>query len=64
MKPDRCCEVLHVDEVCSDDFDSICQACKRKMMSECGKDNLDDSSSSASSSSTASGEEEAQSPVP
>ena len=55
VKPDRCCEVLHIDEICSDEFDSICQACKRKMLSECGRDDGGETSSTASSSSTASG---------
>ena len=55
VKPDRCCEVLFVDEISSDDFDSICQACKRKMLLECGRDDGGDSSSTASSSSTVSG---------
>eukprot|EP00435_Cladocopium_sp_Y103_P050033 s357_g15.t1 len=59
VKPDRCCEVLFVDEVSSDDFDSICQACKRKMIAECGRDEPEQSASStASSSSTASEPEE------
>ena len=55
VKPDRCCEVLFVDEISSDDFDSICQACKRKMLLEGGRDDGGETSSTASSSSTASG---------
>eukprot|EP00435_Cladocopium_sp_Y103_P043378 s1608_g12.t1 len=54
VKPDRCGEVIHVNEVNQDDFDSICQACRKKMRSECGKDAGDQSSGTASSSSTAS----------
>ena len=56
VKPDRCCEVHYVDEVTGDDFDAICQACKRKMLAECGKDDAGDSSPTASSSSTESGD--------
>lgn len=52
VKPDRCCEVVFLDEVTGDDFDSICQSCKRKMLSECGRDEDGGSSSTASSSST------------
>ena len=63
VKPDRCCEVVRVDEICSDDFDSICQACKRKMLAECGKDDVVDSSSTPSSSSTDSGEDALEVPV-
>ena len=63
VKPDRWCEVVRVDEICSDDFDSICQACKRKMLSECGKDDVVDSSSTPSSSSTDSGEDTHEVPV-
>eukprot|EP00435_Cladocopium_sp_Y103_P019079 s72_g4.t1 len=59
VKPDRCCEVLFANEISGDDFDTICQACKRKMMSECGRDDPDlSASSTASSSSTASEPEE------
>eukprot|EP00435_Cladocopium_sp_Y103_P026310 s3677_g6.t1 len=55
VKPDRCCEVLFTDSVSSDEFDTICQACKKKMLAECGRDDADLSgSSTASSSSTAS----------
>ena len=52
VKPDRCHEVLHLDEVNDGDFDSICLACKKRMLAECGKDQGDQSSSTASSSST------------
>ncbi|CAK9114221.1 unnamed protein product [Durusdinium trenchii] len=52
VKPNKCCEVIFVDEVKSEDFDSICRTCKRKMLSEGGKEAQVDSSSTASSSST------------
>lgn len=32
VKPDRCGEVIFLDEVCQDDFDSMCQACQKRMM--------------------------------
>eukprot|EP00435_Cladocopium_sp_Y103_P066733 s1270_g29.t1 len=54
VKADRCGEVIHVNEVNQEDFDSICQACRKKMLAECGKDGGDQSSATASSSSTAS----------
>ena len=54
VKPDRCCEVLCLDEITSDNFDTICQACKRKMVLECGREDGAESSATASSSSTAS----------
>eukprot|EP00435_Cladocopium_sp_Y103_P041907 s1025_g11.t1 len=54
LKPDRCGEVVHVNEVNQDDFDSICQACRKKMLAECGRDGGDQSSAAASSSPTAS----------
>ena len=38
----------------ADDFDSVCQACKKKMVAGCGRENGDQSSSTASSTSTAS----------
>ena len=40
-----------------EDFDSICRACKRKMLLENGKEENPESSSTASSSSTATVEE-------
>ncbi|CAL1167610.1 unnamed protein product [Cladocopium goreaui] len=52
VRPDRCCEVIHLDVVGQDDFDAICQACRRKMLAESGKDGGELSSSTASSSST------------
>ena len=52
MRPDRCFEVIRLDVVGQDDFDAICQACRRKMLTESGKDGGDLSSSTASSSST------------
>eukprot|EP00435_Cladocopium_sp_Y103_P028140 s256_g7.t1 len=63
VKPGRCCEVLHLNEVVKDDFDSFCQACRRKMLSECGREENDDASSTASSSSTASELEPGNSPL-
>eukprot|EP00435_Cladocopium_sp_Y103_P007722 s5258_g2.t1 len=61
VKPDRCCEVLFTDSVSSDEFDTICQACKKKMLAECGRDDADLSgSSTASSSSTASEAEDVE----
>ena len=54
VKPDRCCEVSYLDQVTADDFDSVCQACKKKMVAECGRENGEQSSSTASSTSTAS----------
>lgn len=51
VKPDRCHEVIHLDEVNEGDFDSILP-CKERMLAECGKDSGDQSSSTASSSST------------
>ena len=57
VKPSNCSEVRFVDDVSQEDFDSICRACKRKMLLEHGKeDNPAESSSTASSSSTDSGE--------
>ena len=55
VKPDRCFEVVHLDQVNSDDFDTVCQGCKKRMLTECGKEQGDQSSSTASSTSTASG---------
>ena len=52
VRPDRCFEVIRLDVVGQDDFDAICQACRRKMLTESGKDGGDLSSSTASSSST------------
>jgi hypothetical protein len=49
-------EVRLLDEVSEDDFDSICRSCKRKMLSDGGKDEQQESSSTASSSSTVSGQ--------
>ena len=54
VRPDRCCEVVHMNEVLPESFDAICQACKKRMMSECGKEPQDLGTSTASSSSTAS----------
>eukprot|EP00435_Cladocopium_sp_Y103_P053229 s367_g17.t1 len=64
VKPDRCCEVVFTNEISSEDFDTICQACKKKMMSECGNDDAENSASStASSSSTASEASEGNEPI-
>eukprot|EP00435_Cladocopium_sp_Y103_P020863 s2122_g5.t1 len=52
VRPDRCCEVIQLNEVKSDGFDAICQACRKKMTAECGRDPGDESSATASSSST------------
>ena len=55
VRPDRCLEVIYADHVNSEDFDSICKPCKRRMLTEGGKDQAE-SSSTASSSSTESGQ--------
>ena len=52
VKPSNCCQVRFLNQVSGDDFDSICRACKRKMTSDCSKDDNNVSSSTASSSST------------
>ena len=52
MKPSQCMEVRFLDEVQVDEFDSICRACKKKMLQESGKEIGELSSSTASSSST------------
>ena len=52
VKPSRCSEVRYSNEVGAEDFDSICRSCKKKMLSEGGKDTPEESSSTASSSST------------
>ena len=59
VKPSNCTEVRMLDEVGNEDFDSICRACKRKMLAENGKDVNPESSSTASSSSTGSAEDAA-----
>jgi hypothetical protein len=56
VKPSNCMEVRLLDEVSEEDFDSICRSCKRKMLSDSGKDEQPESSSTASSSSTVSGQ--------
>ena len=53
VKPAHCCEVRMFQTVTNEDFDSICRACRKKMLTESGKDAQDESSSTASSSSTA-----------
>ena len=62
VKPDRCCEVVFLDQVSNDDFDTVCQGCKKRMLAECGRETGDQSSSVASSSSTASGSEQGAEP--
>ena len=57
VKPSNCTEVRMLDEVANEDFDSICRACKRKMLAENGKDVNPESSSTASSSSTESADD-------
>eukprot|EP00435_Cladocopium_sp_Y103_P074208 s172_g47.t1 len=52
VKPSNCAEVRFLEDVDSGDFDAICRTCKRKMLSENGKDQEVESSSTASSSST------------
>ena len=51
-KPSQCMEVRFLDEVQVDEFDSVCRACKKKMLQESGKEIGELSSSTASSSST------------
>ena len=52
VKPGNCCEVRLCNQVTSEEFDSVCRACKRRMLQEAGKDTPEESSSTASSSST------------
>ena len=52
VKPSRCGEVRYSNEVGTDDFDSVCRSCKKKMLAESGRGPQDESSSTASSSST------------
>jgi len=52
VKPSHCMEVRFLDEVQVDEFDSICRACKKRMLQESGKELGELSSSTASSSST------------
>ncbi len=52
VKPSHCMEVRYLDEVLVEEFDSICRACKRKMLQESGKEPGELSSSTASSPST------------
>ena len=63
VRPDRCCEVIHLNEVNQDDFDAICQACKKRMLAESGKDVAELSCSTASSSSTVSVASDGDEPV-
>jgi hypothetical protein len=57
VKPSNCCEVRLFQTVTNEDFDSVCRACRKKMLSESGKDAPGESSSTASSSSTACSQE-------
>eukprot|EP00435_Cladocopium_sp_Y103_P008878 s4940_g2.t1 len=57
VKPSNCSKVRLLDEVRDEDLDSICRACKRKMLAENGKEGGEESSSTASSSSTVSAED-------
>eukprot|EP00435_Cladocopium_sp_Y103_P076253 s462_g84.t1 len=52
VKPANCCEVHLCSVVTAEDFDSICRACKKRMLQETGKETQEESSSTASSSST------------
>jgi hypothetical protein len=63
VKPDRCCEVIYLDEVKEEDFDAICQACRRRMLAESGKEAAELSSSTASSSTTVSAVDEGDEPM-
>eukprot|EP00435_Cladocopium_sp_Y103_P022461 s3398_g5.t1 len=63
VRPDRCGEVIYLNEINHDDFDSICQACRKKMLLEAGKDSAELSSSTASSSSTESEADSAEEPL-
>eukprot|EP00435_Cladocopium_sp_Y103_P027016 s256_g6.t1 len=38
VRPDRCCEVVHMDEMNQDDFDTICQACRKNKLQESDKE--------------------------
>eukprot|EP00435_Cladocopium_sp_Y103_P001505 s953_g1.t1 len=52
VKPSNCSEVRLFNSVTVEDFDSVCRACKKRMLQEAGKDTPEESSSTASSSST------------
>ena len=49
VKPSNCCEVRLCNTVTAEEFDSICRACKKRMLQESGKDTPGESSSTASS---------------
>ena len=53
VKPSNCCEVRLCQTVTNEDFDSVCRACKKKMLLESGKEAQEESSTTASSTSTA-----------
>ena len=63
VRPDRCCEVIYLNEVKEEDFDAICQACRKRMLAESGKEMAELSSSTASSSTTVSVAEEGDEPM-
>lgn len=52
VKPSNCMEVRMFNALTAEDFDSICRACRKKMLLESGKETPEESSSTASSSST------------
>lgn len=52
VKPSNCCEVRLCNSITMEEFDSVCRACKKKMLVDNGKETADESSSTASSSST------------
>ena len=58
VKPSNCCEVRLCSTVTAEEFDSVCRACKKRMLQEAGKDTPEESSSTASSSSTGADESE------
>ena len=61
VKPSHCMEVRHLDEVLIEECDSICRACKKRMLQDSGKEAGELSSSTASSSSTEDAPEAGQS---
>ena len=61
VKPSHSMEVRLLDEVLIEEFDSICRACKKRMLQESGKEAGELSSSTASSSSTEDAAEAGQS---
>ena len=61
IKHSHCMEVRYLDEVLVEEFDSICRACKKRMLQDSGKEAGELSSSTASSSSTEDAPEAGQS---